>query len=283
MRHRLTGLHKNGTRIPISLSGSIIYNEDGDEVATVGIFTDLRQIRDMERELEKKERELIESDRLASLGKLAAGVAHEINNPLTGILTFAEDLLEDSEEEDPRREDYKVIHHEALRCREIVKGLLDFARQDKITQQPLHINPIVMQNFSLVKRLASFQNIEITHDLADDLPVVVGDPTQLQQVFLNMMVNASEAMPQGGELYIATRLTLENMVDISFSDTGDGISPEILKNIFEPFFSTKGGKTSGLGLAVSWGIIQQHGGQIDVETALGQGTRFHILLPAERK
>lgn len=284
MRHRLTGLAKDGTKIPLSLSGSIIYDENGKELATVGIFTDQRDIQKIEKQLEKKEYELIQSEKMASLGKLAAGVAHEINNPLTGILTFAEELIEEADPDDEKLEDYKIIHRETLRCREIVRDLLDFAKHDVMEMRPIDINIIVMQGFALVKRLASFRNIEITHSLAKYLPDVFGDPSQLNQVFLNLMVNASEAMPQGGELYIATKLVEDGQyVDVSFSDTGDGIPPEVLHKIFEPFFSTKGGKTNGLGLAVSWGIIEQHRGKIVVDTAKGQGTTFHVMLLAKRK
>ena len=279
-RQRLIGIAKDGQKIPISLSGSIIYDDNGNEFATVGIFTDMRTFDKMERELSKKQRELIQSERMASLGKLAAGVAHEINNPLTGILTFAEELVDDSDKNDPLYDDYKIIHRETLRCREIVRNLLDFAKQDRLVMRQANINHIVMLTFGLVRRLASFRNIEITHNLAEELPAVICDPHQLQQVFLNLMVNASEAMESGGELYIATRTRKEGSeVEISFSDTGDGIPPEVLPKIFEPFFSTKGGKTNGLGLAVSWGIIEQHGGRIELDTAMGLGTTFHVFLP----
>lgn len=279
-KHRFTGLTKDKKKIPISISGSIIYDEDQNEVATLGIFTDMRQFDKMERDLKSKQMELIQSERMASLGKLAAGVAHEINNPLTGILAFAEDLIDDCEKDDPKLEDYKVIHRETLRCRDIVKNLLDFARQDRPELRQVDVNQMIMQIFTLVRRLASFRNCEITHNLAEKLPTVTGDPRQLQQVFLNLMVNASEAMQNGGELYIASRLREQVAeIDITFSDTGDGIPPEVLPKIFEPFFSTKGGKTNGLGLAVSWGIIDQHSGRIEVETAKGQGTTFHVFLP----
>jgi PAS domain S-box-containing protein len=280
MRHRLKGVTKNGKAIPLSLSGAIIYDEDGNEVATVGIFTDMRLIDKMGRELKDTQAELIRAEQMASLGKLAAGVAHEINNPLTGILTFAEELIEDAKEDDPLLEDYKIIHQEALRCREIVRDLLDFAKQDQMAARPMNISQVVMQTFSLVRRLASFQNVEITHNFWKEPLYVVGDPTQLQQVFLNMMVNAQEAMPEGGELYIASRPSSDGkQVEVSFSDTGPGIPPETLTKIFEPFFSTKGGKTNGLGLAVTWGIIESHGGRIEVDTAMNQGTTFHLWLP----
>lgn len=280
IRHQLEGISKDGTKIPLSLSGSIIYDEKKNESGTLGIFTDMRQETKLKRDLKAREEELIQAEQMASLGKLAAGVAHEINNPLTGILTFAEELIEDAQENDPLLEDYKIIHQEALRCREIVRDLLDFAKHDKPEMRPMDVNSIVMQSFSLVKRLASFRNIEITHNLQNSLPLVIGDTIQLQQVFLNMMVNASEAMTEGGELYIATKTLPDTKeIDVSFSDTGPGIPLNVLKNIFEPFFSTKGGKTNGLGLAVSWGIVENHHGRVVVDTAEGQGTTFHVLLP----
>jgi len=280
IRHQLIGIAKDKTNIPLSLSGSIIYDEKRNEAGTLGIFTDMRQQTKLKRDLKAREAELIRAEQMISLGKLAAGVAHEINNPLTGILTFAEELVEDADKKDPLLEDYKIIHREALRCREIVKDLLDFAKHDKLEMKALDVNAIVMQTFSLVKRLASFRNIEITHNLSDDLPLVIGDHIQLQQVFLNMMVNASEAMSDGGELYIATKVIKDTKeIDVTFSDTGPGIPLNVLENIFEPFFSTKGGKTNGLGLAVSWGIVENHQGKIEVDTAQDQGTTFHVILP----
>ena len=234
----------------------------------------------MQEKLLVSQRQLVMNEKLASVGKLAAGVAHEINNPLTGILAFAEDLLDEAEEDDPRREDYEVIRRETLRCREIVRNLLDFSRQEQLSVGKIEINDVVKKTVRLVEKLAKFQNISLTVELGDNLPQILGDAGQLQQVLLNLLVNASEAMPQSGEIKVISRIETDSkMICVDVIDNGKGISPESLEKIFEPFYSTKGGKTSGLGLAVSWGIVEQHGGKIEVESEQGKGTAFHVFLP----
>ncbi len=237
----------------------------------------------MQEKMQVSQRQLIMSGKLASVGKLAAGVAHEINNPLTGILTFAEDLIDESDTDDPRMEDYQVIRRETMRCREIVRNLLDFARPEKPAITSVDIRDVIMKSVKLVERLAQFQNCRINADLQLDLPLVRGDEGQLQQVFLNLIVNASEAMPDGGEIRIASRHEPgDPLIEVIISDEGLGMTSDQKQHIFEPFFSTKGGRTQGLGLSVSWGIIEQHGGSIDVVTAPDAGTTFTVRLPVDR-
>ncbi len=240
----------------------------------------IRSFNKMQENLEVSQRQLMLSEKLASVGKLAAGVAHEINNPLTGILTFAEDLLDESAPGDPRREDYEVIMREAIRCRNIVRNLLDFARQDELSVATVDMNDVIRRTVTLVRRLAQFQNCHIIEMLQGTLPLVKGDPGQLQQVFLNLLVNATEAMTEGGEIHIITRhLKGDPLVETVVADTGPGMEPDQIKRIFEPFYSTKHGKTQGLGLSVSWGIIEQHGGSMDVKSSVGEGTSFTVRLP----
>lgn len=226
--------------------------------------------------------QLVQSTKLAALGNLAAGVAHEINNPLTGILAYAEDMLEELDEgEAPEIEDIKVIIRETMRCREIVRNLLDFARQEKLKLECVSPNLIVEQTLSLVRKLPQFRNITIETRLQDPIPLVQCDMHQLQQVVLNLMVNAADAMGGSGHIILRTEYERErNRCAIDVQDNGPGIPENLIDKIFEPFFSTKG--TNGLGLAVSWGIVERHHGVIEVDIPEDFGSIFRILLPAQK-
>jgi two-component system NtrC family sensor kinase len=220
------------------------------------------------------------SEKLASIGRLAAGIAHEINNPLTGVLTFAHLLREKSNMDDQDRQDLDLIIHETTRAAEIVRNLLDFARERAAIKEPLNVNDVIERTIRLIRNQKLFDRIVIEERFSNALPDVDGNMNQLQQVFLNLSLNACEAMPQGGTLTIAT-LPRDGQVVINVVDTGCGIKPDVLDKIFEPFFTTKPvGKGTGLGLAVSYGIVEQHGGTLEVETAEGRGTTFTITLPA---
>jgi PAS domain S-box-containing protein len=224
---------------------------------------------------------LIQSEKLAALGKLAAGVAHEINNPLSGILTFVEDLLIDVNTNNPVRRDYEVILREALRCRQIVKDLLDYARVQKPVRHPNDINIIVERVLSIVSNQAAFRNIEFDLKPLSSTKRANIDSSQMQQVILNLVMNAADAMDGRGTIGIFTGFNQEaDEVCMTVSDHGCGIPEENLKKIYEPFFSTKGSKGNGLGLPVVLGIVERHGGKMDIKTAVGQGTTFQISLPA---
>jgi len=226
------------------------------------------------------ERGLIESAKFAALGKLAAGVAHEINNPLSGILSFIEDLLQDVEDGDPRKRDYEVILREALRCRRIVRDLLDYARLQKPVRCPVQINDVVRRVLNMVSNQAAFRNIELSMDLSSPMRPVNIDSGQMQQVLLNLVINAVDAMNGKGRVAVATRyLGAPRKVLVSVSDHGCGIPAGNLGRIFEPFFSTKGPQGNGLGLTVVTSIVEQHGGKVDIDTELGRGTTFRISLP----
>jgi two-component system NtrC family sensor kinase len=226
--------------------------------------------------------ELIQSERLISMGKLAAGVAHEINNPLTGILSYGEELLEDSNLSDPRRGDYEVIVREALRCRQIVRNLLDFARQDKLSLDRVSPRELVDRALAVFARQADFRKIQIRRHIEDDLPAIRVDPVQIQQVLVNLVVNAQQAMVGGGTIDLGVRrLNGGKQIEFSLKDDGPGIPTDVRSRIFEPFFSTKSGKTDGLGLAVCLGIVKHHGGTIDLDSEPGQGTTFRVVLPVD--
>ncbi len=238
-----------------------------------------RSFNVMSRQLSDVQQSLIQSERLISMGKLAAGVAHEINNPLTGILSYAEDLLARTTPGDPHREDYEVIVREALRCRQIVRGLLDFARQDPASPALVRPGDILEKAVDVVVRQSVFRNIKFEREVAAELPRVLADPVQMEQVLINLIVNAQQAMPNGGVITLGVRSADGgNRVEFSVRDEGTGIPPEIRSRIFDPFFSTKGGKTDGLGLAVCLGIVRQHGGKIDFESEPGRGTIFRVAL-----
>ena len=279
---RITVLTKNGEEIPIELSAALVY-EEGKEIASVGIFTDLRERLKIEEQLQQTHLQLVQSEKMASVGKLAAGVAHEINNPLGGILIYASLMLEDMPEDDPKREDIKRIVQETTRCKEIVKSLLEFGHQSGPKFEPVDVNRAIVDGLFFLENQAIFHNIEIVKDLDPFLPKIMGNASQLKQVFMNMVVNAADAMAGNGKLTIRTRLSEdESYVTVEFSDTGVGIPEENLSKIFDPFFTTKEvGKGTGLGLAVCYGIAEKHGGRIDVDSKVGEGTTFRIILPVK--
>lgn len=273
-------LSKEGDIIPISLNAAIVY--DGDqEVATVGFFHDLRETIRMKADLEKAQMQLLQSEKMASLGKLAAGVAHQLNNPLGGITLFTKLILEDYELEDEAREDLNRILKDAQRCRDTVKELLEFARQTRYNIQPHNINEAISRTLFLLENQVIFQNIEIKKELADALPLVPTDIQQMNHVFMNIILNAADAMDGKGKLTVKTgEVPGKNIIRIEISDTGHGISEDILQHIFEPFFTTKEeGKGTGLGLSLVYGIIESHGGNIRAKSEPGEGTTFIIDLP----
>jgi two-component system NtrC family sensor kinase len=276
-------VNKMGEEIPIQISAALIYNGAGEEVASVGIFTDLRPRLLMEKKLQDTHLQLVSSEKMASLGKLAAGIAHEINNPLGGILIYSSLMMEDLSEEDPKRSDLARIVQEAGRCKDIVKSLLEFARQTEPKKEPTDINRAINDGLFFLVNQALFHNIRIVKEFDPFLPLVRGNAGQLKQVFMNIIVNAAEAMHGNGTLTIRTLPSPDRKtVRIEFADTGEGIPEENLSRIFDPFFTTKDvGKGTGLGLATSYGIVQDHGGTITVTSKVGVGTSFIIELPIQ--
>jgi two-component system NtrC family sensor kinase len=252
--------------------------DKNDELGQLG-----NSFNEMTRKLAEVQRQLYQSDKLASLGRLAAGVAHEINNPLTGVLTYSSFLLKRAEENGEMKEDLEVIVRETKRCREIVKGLLDFARQVPAKKANIDINDVITRALSIVDNQLNIHNISVEKNLKENLPTMRADGNQMQQVFINLFVNAADAIGnEGGKISITTKLVElqgRKSIEITVKDTGRGIPRENLTKIFEPFFTSKGHKGTGLGLAVVWGIIDKHGGSIDVDSEVGKGTTFILHLP----
>jgi two-component system NtrC family sensor kinase len=242
-----------------------------------------RKVEQRTAELRAMQAHLLQAEKMAAIGKLAAGVAHEINNPLTGILTNSSLMLDEVPADDPRRDDLETIVNETLRCRRIVKGLLDFARQTEPQKKSLSLNKVVEDILALVRNQASFRDIRTETRLDPNLPAVMADGDQIRQVVLNIVLNAAEAMPRGGDLRIETRVDLRRgVVELRVSDTGLGIPDEIKDKLFEPFFTTKKAGT-GLGLAVAYGIIERHRGTITVRSTPGRGATFEVVLPVSHE
>src|SRR5215471_13127758 len=225
------------------------------------------------------EEQLQQSDKLSSIGLLAAGVAHEVNTPLAGISSYSQMLMQQIPDNDPRRQLLEKIHRQTSRASSIVNNLLNFSRVTEARYAPVDLNRVIDDTIQLLEAQLRNTEIEVVRSYADELPPAFGDGPKLQQVLMNLILNARDAMPQGGRLEISTEADEDSAV-IEVHDTGLGIAPEHLSKIYDPFFTTKQiGKGTGLGLAVSYGIIRDHGGHINVESKLGEGTRFQITLP----
>jgi len=244
---------------------------------------------EMTQKLADAQRQVVRADKLASVGRLAAGVAHEINNPLTGVLTYASFLAKRFESDPETKADLDVIVRETKRCREIVKGLLDFARQAPPLRQPTDLNAVIRHAVAVVMNQLALNRVELALELDKELPHVAADANQLEQVVMNLVLNAADSIgEQGGQIRIASRRNAlpatpggAGVVEVAIEDDGRGIRPEDLAHLFEPFFTTKGTRGTGLGLAVTWGIVEGHGGSIDVRSAPGEGACFTVRLPLD--
>jgi len=264
-------LDKNDKKVYYSISTYPLI-EDGDIIGVVEIS------RDITGEI-NVQKSMMEQEKLASIGRLSAGVAHEINNPLTTILTTSMLLQEDIQTQDPMYEELETIAKETLRCRKIVTGLLDFARQTKPDKKEHNLNDIVRESLLLAKKQAAFKDVAVEQDLASNLPPVLVDKGQIQQSLINLVLNAIAATAAGGYVRVLTRHVPQNReVHVAVADNGEGISENNLSKIFDPFFTTKD-DGSGLGLAITHGIIEQHSGSIEAESRPGHGTTFTIKLP----
>ncbi len=279
---QITFYDKDGNEVPVSFSAAMV-REGGQEIASVGIFSDLREQVRMRRELEQTQTQLIQAEKIASLGRLSAGVAHEINNPLAGILIYAELLERQIQHCAFDRQYLTEIISQTLRCQQIVNRLLEFSRQSLGQKAHFDVNAVILRSIQLISHQAIFHDIEIETDLEAELPPILGDPGQLQQVFTNLLLNAADSMQGHGAIKVFTRSApAGDGVILKFTDTGSGIPPEVKDKIFEPFFTTKApGKGTGLGLSIVYSVIQRHGGVIEVDSAPGGGTTFTIRLPLE--
>jgi two-component system NtrC family sensor kinase len=268
-------------RLAGSISGGNFEKIEGikstDELGSV-----IAAINSMSEELKTREEQLIQSKKLASLGVLTAGVAHELTNPVNNISMIAQTYADvyDSLGRDDRIGFMQKIEEETERIKDIIKNLLDFSKPKEAILSRADINAVIRKTVSLVQNMLNVSNIDATLSLAEGLPPVFIDGHQMQQVLVNLVVNAIQAMQPGGKLSIATRPgRMEDTIEIAVTDTGKGIPPEFLSHIFDPFFSTKGVGGTGLGLSVSYGIIKNHKGNITVESTPRKGTTFTIELP----
>jgi two-component system NtrC family sensor kinase len=228
--------------------------------------------------LQKMNEQLMRADKLAAMGTLAAGVAHEVNNPLASISSLIQMMRSENGAVDTG-ERLEMIQTQILRISRVTKDLTDFARARPAAKAALDINKVIETSLRLAEFDSTFQRLRITKDLSMDLPAIVADPDQLQQVFLNIFLNARDVMPDGGELKVSTR-GLNGEVEIEISDSGPGIDPDSAKQIFDPFFTTKpAGKGTGLGLAVCYGIVTAHGGRLEFRQRENSGAVFVVSLP----
>ena len=272
-------IKKSGEKITVLFSLAPLIERDRT-YNIIGTITDITQRVELEQRL-------LQSERLATMGEIAAGFAHEINNPLGIILGFAQELLSDTPSSDIRYKDLKIIEQETARCSEVVKELLNFARPHSLETAPTPIEQVIDNSLSLLKLQLKNNRIKLTKTISPNLPLVNVDRYQMQQVFINVIVNAIQAMAQGGNLRIKAYTDSQRepeaapMVTIQISDTGNGIPEEYLSRIFDPFFSTKLSKGTGLGLSISQQIVSAHKGKIEIKSQLGKGTDCIIKLPVD--
>ena len=245
-----------------------------------------RMTEDLHREMDERkkiESRVIQSEKMAAVGLLAGGVAHEINNPLGVILGFSQNITKRIPPGDPFEMPLKSIEREALRCKNLVQDLLTFSRLEKGEKEEIDLNSTIETALSLVSAQGKVKNVEIEKNIEPSLPRVLGNSTQIQQIIVNLSSNAFDAMPDGGMLKIRAKGIHDNgksRVQIDVEDTGSGIPETVQKKIFEPFFTTKPiGKGTGLGLSLVYEIVQKYEGSISLESYEGRGTTFHIILP----
>jgi two-component system, NtrC family, sensor kinase len=249
------------------------------------------KVKERTQELRLAEAEVARGEKLASIGQLAAGIAHELNNPLTGVLTFTSLLRKKMPDGSTDAEDLDLVIRETKRCASIIRRLLDFAREKTPEKALVDLNQLVTETVRFVERSAALQQVEIATELDEDLPSLSVDPDLIKQVLINILVNAQQAIDGPGRITVRSRVLPPRklagaaeatpVVEIAISDTGCGISAANLQRIFDPFFTSKEvGKGTGLGLSVSYGIVRSHGGEIEVQSTVGEGTTFRILLPA---
>lgn len=277
-------LTKEMKAVDISLTLSQLKDTTGNMIGTVGISKDITEFK-------RTQAQLIQAGKLAGIGQLAAGIAHEINNPLSGVLGYAKRLMKKAEDEELRKiptfetfpREMKLIVDSALRCKRIIEGLLKFSRTSETESMNVNVNEVIEESLVLFGNQLSSHNVELNKVLSPRIPAICANHTQIQQVFTDIIINALQAMPQGGKLTIITRPVNSSAVEIEFTDTGEGITKENLTKIFEPFFTTREpGKGTGLGLYMIYRILQNHHGRIDVKSEVGKGATFTITLPCSR-
>lgn len=253
-----------------------------DEIGLLaGSFNQMAsELKTREEALKAAQAALVQSEKMSAFGQLSAGIAHEVKNPLAGILGYAQLALRKVEKESPLARQLEIIEKETKRCKTIIENLMKFARQEKAEFAPTDLNQVVEDAVAIVDHQLTINKVKIEKQLTAGLPKIQGNGNQLQQVLMNLMINAQQAMAEGGRVTVSTD-RIDSQVEIRVSDTGPGIPPEIQQKIFEPFFTTKPvGKGTGLGLSVSYGIVRDHGGQIRLESEIGKGAAFILSFPA---
>jgi len=277
---RVDVINAQGETVPVEMSGAIIYDGE-EEVATTGIFYDLREKIAGDEKLKDALIQINQSEKMASLGQLAAGVAHEINNPLTGILLYSNLALERLDEKDLVRKYLESVLDDTGRCRDIVKNLLAYSRQANPAKEIFQANSLVEHSLNLVRDQELFLNIKLVKEMSGEMILIHADKNQLSQVIINLIMNAIDAMERKGSLIFRTyRNKPDKKAYIEVSDTGCGIPKDSLTKVFDPFFTTKEtGKGTGLGLSTSYGIVKENGGHISIKEMSSKGTTFLIELP----
>ena len=265
--------HDSARRLLVNVATTPLRGSDGAVAGTILVIEDISGRVQLEEQLQI-------SEKMASIGLLAAGVAHEVNTPLTGISSYTQMLLQQAQPDDPATKVLEKIERQTFRAAKIVNGLLNLARPAQVDAGPIDLHSVVNDVLSLLEHQLRNGSIQVRKELALQSPLVQGIEYKLQQVFLNLFLNARDAMPRGGWLTIATSVRDDGFAVVEVSDTGSGIPADHLSRIYDPFFTTKDiGKGTGLGLSITYGIVQEHGGEITCESAVGQGTRFTLTLP----
>ncbi len=272
-------VRQDGTVIEGSLSAAIIYDSSGKEIATVGSFVDLKERLEMERALRRTQEQLLQSEKLAAMGRLTSQIAHDLNNPLYGIMNNLELLKTEIAPESKRRKVLEMALSETVRLSDLLRKMLSFSKPDQEEKQAVDLNTVLDEILLLYEKQLQENDIKIKTFFAETLPQVNASKDQLRQVFLNLVANARDAMPAGGTLSVTTAADADN-VRVEIADSGIGIKEEHLKKIFDSFFTTKDSvKGVGLGLSVCYGFIKDHGGDIQVKSEVDTGTTFTITLP----
>jgi hypothetical protein len=266
--------HDSPRRLLVNVATTPLRDSDDAVAGTIIIIEDISTRVQLEEQLQI-------SEKMASIGLLAAGVAHEVNTPLTGISSFTQMLLHNSDPDDPRTKVLEKIERQTFRAAKIVNGLLNLARPAQVDAGPIDLHAVIGDVLSLLEHQLRTGSIQVRKELSASALIVQGIEYKLQQVFLNLFLNARDAMPRGGWLTIATSVRADGKsAVVEISDTGSGIPAEQLSRIYDPFFTTKDiGKGTGLGLSITYGIVQEHDGTITCDSALGKGTRFALALP----